>query len=55
MRRDTLQTTKYVELLLVADYAEVRKGMGFIPDEHWAQGEHPACSIAGAIDIRQVP
>lgn len=33
VKRDTLQATKYVELLLVADYAEVRNGI-FIPKEH---------------------
>lgn len=36
VKRDTLQATKYVELLLVADYAEVRNGI-FVPREHWAQ------------------
>lgn len=44
VKRDTLQATKYVELLLVADYAEVRNGI-FVPREHWAQGIPPAASL----------
>lgn len=44
VKRDTLQATKYVELLLVADYAEVRNGIVFIPTEHWAQSISPAAS-----------
>lgn len=41
VKRDTLQATKYVELLLVADYAEVRNGI-FVPREHWASHlQHP--------------
>lgn len=46
VKRETLQATKYVELLLVADYAEVRKAITFIPTEHWAQSEHPTPSIS---------
>lgn len=46
MKRETLQSTKYVELLLVADYAEVRKGMLFIPTGRWAQSKHPGVGRA---------
>lgn len=43
VKREALQATKYVELLLVADYAEVRNGI-FLPREHWAQGIPPSAS-----------
>lgn len=46
VKRETLQATKYVELLLVADYAEVRDGIMCVPAEHRAQSEHPTCSIS---------
>lgn len=46
VRRETLQATKYVELLLVADYAEVRKGIMFILTEHQVQSIPPAASPA---------
>lgn len=45
VKRETLQATKYVELLLVADYAEVREVIVFIPAEHWAQSKHPTCGV----------
>lgn len=46
VKRETLQATKYVELLLVADYAEVRKRIMFILTEHWTQSKHPTCSFS---------
>lgn len=46
VKRETLQAMKYVELLLVADYAEVTNGIMFIPPAHRAQSEHPTCSIS---------
>lgn len=56
VKRDTLQATKYVELLLVADYAEVRNGIVFIPTEHWAQSISSAASSgAGRESCVSVP
>lgn len=50
VKRETLQATKYVELLLVADYAEVRNGIMFIPTEHWAQSEYLTCSTSWCVE-----
>lgn len=36
VKRETLQAMKYVELLLVADYAEVTNGIMFTPTAHRA-------------------